>query len=233
MSVCLLQSQGLIWRQCRCTHQNEAVNTLKASMLWVWNCDPVGVPLFSWLSSSNIAKKEPAVGRQYRWERYEDEEKQFRDELFFTSYVELAPLTRHQLVVETWFELQPDCFCDQAVCHYNSAISPTEHFSTFLNTTPRIDHNCHFPQFTLSSKASTEPVEGCPVMHRAIPSGFSFTLMLDRSDDSKDVIVVTEGVKEVEKPHTEASPAQPCVEIYLHCIFPLHMTIMVNLRCCV
>ena len=119
------------------------VNTLKASMLWVWNCDPVGVPLFSWLSSSNIAKKEPAVGRQYRWERYEDEEKQFRDELFFTFHVELAPLTRHQLVVETWFELQPDCFCNQAVCHYNSAISPTEHFSTLLNMTPQIDHNCH------------------------------------------------------------------------------------------
>ena len=86
---------------------------------------------------------ELAVGRQYRWERYEDKEKQFRDELFFTSYVELAPLTRHQLVVETRFELQPDCFCNQAVCHYNSAISLTEHFSTLLNTTPQIDHNCH------------------------------------------------------------------------------------------
>ena len=76
-------------------------------------------------------------------DRYEDEEKQFRDELFFTFHVELAPWAGHQLVVETRFELQPDCFCDQAVCHYNSAISPTEHFSTLLNTTPQIDHNCH------------------------------------------------------------------------------------------
>ena len=119
------------------------MNTLKASMLWVWNCDIVGVPLFSWLTSSNTAKKELAVGRPYRWERYEDEEKQFRDELFFTFHVELAPWTGHQLVVETRFELQPDCFCDQAVCHYNSAISPTESLSTFLNSTPQIDHNCH------------------------------------------------------------------------------------------
>jgi len=95
------------------------------------------------LTSSNTAKKELAVGRRYRWERYEDEEKQFRDELFFTFHVELAPWTGHQLVVETWFELQPDCFCNQAVCHYNSAISPTEHLSTFLNSTPQIDHNCH------------------------------------------------------------------------------------------
>jgi len=60
------------------------------------------------LTSSNTAKKELAVGRRYRWERYEDEEKQFRDELFFTSNVELAPLTRHQLVVKTQFELQPN-----------------------------------------------------------------------------------------------------------------------------
>jgi len=41
--------------------------------------------------------------------------------------------------------------------------------------------------------------------------------LLDRSDGSQDVIVVTEeGVKEVEKPHTEVSPAQLCVGIYLH-----------------
>ena len=57
------------------------MNTLKASMLWVWNCDIVGVPL---LTSSNTAKKELAVGRRYRWEKYEDEEKQFIDELSFT-----------------------------------------------------------------------------------------------------------------------------------------------------
>ena len=71
-------------------------------------------------------------------DRYEDEEKQFRDELFFTFHVELAPWAGHQLVVETRFELQPDCFCDQAVCHYNSAISPTENSSTSLNTTQKM-----------------------------------------------------------------------------------------------
>ena len=70
--------------------------------------------------------------------------KQFRDELSLHIFnVELAPLTRHRLVVETRFELQPGRFRNQAVCHYNSAISLTEHFSTFLNTTPQIDHNCH------------------------------------------------------------------------------------------
>ena len=50
------------------------------------------------------------------------------------------------------------------------------------------------------------------------------------SDHSEDVILVTEGVKEVE---TEANPAQLCVGIYLHRIFPLRMTIMVDLRCCI
>ena len=67
-------------------------------------------------------------------------------------------------------------------------------------------------------------------------SGFSFTSM-DRSDGSEDVIVVTEeGVKEVEKPHTEVSPAHLYVGIYVHrikSIFPLGMTIMVNFKCCV
>jgi len=47
-------------------------------------------------------------------------------------------------LVETWFELLPNCFCDQEVCHHNSAISPTESTSTFFYTTPRIDHNCYF-----------------------------------------------------------------------------------------
>ena len=47
-------------------------------------------------------------------------------------------------------------------------------------------------------------------------SGFSFTSM-DRSGGSEDVIVVTEeGVKEVEKPHTEVSPAYLYVGIYVH-----------------
>jgi len=42
---------------------------------------------------------------------------------------------------------------------------------------------------------------------------------MDRSDGSEDVIVVTEeGVKEVEKPHTEVSPAYLYVGIYVHCI---------------
>jgi len=36
------------------------------------------------LTSSNTAKKGLAVGRRYRWEKYEDEEKQFIDELSFT-----------------------------------------------------------------------------------------------------------------------------------------------------
>ena len=46
------------------------------------------------MTSSNIAKKELAVGRPYKMDRYEDEEKQFRDELFFTFHVELATLDR-------------------------------------------------------------------------------------------------------------------------------------------
>ena len=49
------------------------------------------------------------------------------------STFDKAPISGRD--VETWFELQPDCFCDQAVCHYNSAISPTENLSTLLNTT--------------------------------------------------------------------------------------------------
>ena len=71
-------------------------------------------------------------------DRYEDEEKQFRDELFFTFHVELAPWTGRQLVVEMQFKLQPDCFCNQAVCHYNLAISPTENSYTSLNTTQKM-----------------------------------------------------------------------------------------------
>jgi len=40
---------------------------------------------------------------------------------------------------------------------------------------------------------------------------------MDRSGGSEDVIVVTEeGVKEVEKPHTEVSPAYLYVGIYVH-----------------
>ena len=43
--------------------------------------------------------------------------------------------------------------------------------------------------------------------------------LLDRSDDSEDVIVVTEErVKGVGKPHIQVSPAQVCVGIYLHWI---------------
>jgi len=46
------------------------------------------------------------------------------------------------------------------------------------------------------------------------------THLLDRSDDSEDVIVVTEeGVKGVGKPHTQVSPAQDISTLHQKHIF--------------
>ena len=52
-------------------------------------------------------------------------------------------------------------------------------------------------------------------------SGFTLmTHLLDRSDDSEDVIVVTEeGVKGVGKPHTQVSPAQDISTLHQKHIF--------------
>jgi len=54
-------------------------------------------------------------------------------------------------------------------------------------------------------------------------------ILLDRSDDSEDIIVVTEErIKGVEKPHTQVSPAQVCVWIYLHWIKSIFFTVHDN-----
>ena len=54
-------------------------------------------------------------------------------------------------------------------------------------------------------------------------------ILLDRSDDSEGIIVVTEErMKGVEKPHTQVSPAQVCVGIYLHWIKSIFFTVHDN-----
>jgi len=53
--------------------------------------------------------------------------------------------------------------------------------------------------------------------------------LLNRSDGSEDVIVVTEeGAKEVKKLHIEVSPVQLCAGIHLHRMKSIFPTIMVR-----
>ena len=57
------------------------------------------------MSFSNIAKKEPAVGRQYRWERYEDEEKHFWNLLHtLERWIQVDHLKKLKLVITSQLE---------------------------------------------------------------------------------------------------------------------------------